>query len=91
MVASIKKCGYFEQSQDEEEEEEEEEEEAAAESENIAEEQEGSGDDNEPTAQVNPCFCLVTKHTLNTTSWVFIFAEKEEFGKLLLFTLVKCT
>lgn len=50
-MASIKKCGYFEQSQgeDEEEEEEEEEETAAAEGEDNAEEQEGSGDNTPPT------------------------------------------
>ncbi|XP_078346159.1 uncharacterized protein LOC144631580 isoform X2 [Oculina patagonica] len=47
LVASIKKCGYFEQSQEDEEEEEEEEaeEEAAVEGEND-EDQQGSGDDN---------------------------------------------
>lgn len=49
LVASIKKCDYFEQPNGDEEEEEEEE--AAAEDENDkAEEQEGSGDDNaQPT------------------------------------------
>lgn len=53
LVASIKKCGYFEQSQDDDEEEEEEEaeEEAAAEGEND-EDRQGSGDDNAQPTQV---------------------------------------
>ena len=59
MVASIKKCGYFEQSQEDDEEEEEEEEEdegeeeeAAAEGEND-EDQEVSGDDAAQPTQVS--------------------------------------
>lgn len=54
MVASIKKSGYFEQSQEDEEEEEDEgeEEEATAEGEND-EDQEGSGDDAAQPTQVS--------------------------------------
>ena len=53
MVSSIKKCGYFEQSQGDEGEEEEEE--AAAEGENDnADEQEVSGDDNASPTEVSP-------------------------------------
>ena len=52
MVALIKKCDYFEQSNGDEEEEEGEE--AAAEDENDkAEEQEGSGDDNAQPTEVS--------------------------------------
>ena len=55
MVASIKKCDYFEQAQDdgdeeeEEEEEEGEEEEAAAEGENVENQEESVDDTAQPT------------------------------------------
>lgn len=55
LVASIKKCDYFEQAQDdgddeeEEEEEEGEEEEAAAEGENVENQEESVDDTAEPT------------------------------------------
>ena len=48
LVASINKCGYFEQSQGDGEEEEEEEEEAA-ENENTEADQEGTGDNAQQT------------------------------------------
>lgn len=49
LVASINKCGYFEQSQGDEEEEEEEEEEEAAENENTEADQEGTADNAQQT------------------------------------------
>lgn len=74
MITSIKKCDYFEQSQEDDDEEEgEEEEQAAAEGEND-EDQEGSGDDNTPATQVSAlfkwydvalllCFCILLTYS----------------------------
>ena len=90
MVASIKKCGYFEQSQEDEEEEEEEEEdegeeeEPAAEGEND-EDQEGSGDDAAQPTQVSIhvpilwCRVSFTVQDLNSCDHLFTFSGFGEF------------